>query len=163
VHFVFNNLSVTNLDQKERDLIAALPEQYLPWLCQYTVLKRAAQEQNYLTLYLQFVDRLDKKLPLLIQVCMYGKAIGAISKVAPRIVRGIGEAAKVSRAIGQGARQARQIGTALNAALYISFLILSSDCINIEYSFQEGASFFSCFCNRVLPEPGYVCVCIYII
>jgi CCR4-NOT transcription complex subunit 1 len=67
VHFVFNNLSPTNLDQKERDLTAALPEQYVPWLCQYTVLKRAAQEQNYLTLYLQFVDRLDKKLPHLIK------------------------------------------------------------------------------------------------
>jgi len=33
-----------------------------------------------------------------------GKAIGAIAKAAPRVVRGIGEAAKVSRAIGQGAR-----------------------------------------------------------
>jgi len=67
VHFVFNNLSSTNLEQKERDLIAALPEQYIPWLCQYTVIKRAAQEQNYLSLYLQFVDRLDKKLPQLIK------------------------------------------------------------------------------------------------
>jgi hypothetical protein len=45
-----------------------------------------------------------------------GKAIGAIAKAAPRVVRGIGEAAKVSRAIGQGARQVRQIGTALNSA-----------------------------------------------
>ena len=45
-----------------------------------------------------------------------GKAIGAIAKAAPRVVRGIGEAAKVSRAIGQGARQVRQIGTALNNA-----------------------------------------------
>ena len=67
VHFVFNNLSVTNLDQKERDLMAALPEHYIPWLCQYVVIKRAAQEQNYLSLYCQFVDRLDKKLPQLVK------------------------------------------------------------------------------------------------
>ncbi len=45
-----------------------------------------------------------------------GRAIGAIAKAAPRVVRGIGEAPKVSRAIGQGARQVRQIGTALNSA-----------------------------------------------
>ena len=38
------------------------------------------------------------------------------AKAAPRVVRGIGEAAKFSRAIGQGARQVRQIGTALNSA-----------------------------------------------
>jgi hypothetical protein len=45
-----------------------------------------------------------------------GRAVGAIRKAAPRIVRGIGEASRVSRAIGQGARQVRQIGTALNSA-----------------------------------------------
>jgi hypothetical protein len=34
VHFVFNNLSPTNLEQKERDMLAALPEHFTPWLCQ---------------------------------------------------------------------------------------------------------------------------------
>ena len=67
VHFVYNNLSATNLEAKERDLMAALPEQFVPWLCQYTVIKRAAQEQNYLSLYIQFMERLDKRLPALIK------------------------------------------------------------------------------------------------
>jgi len=42
-----------------------------------------------------------------------GRALGFAAKAAPRIVRGIGEAAKVSRAIGQGAKQVRNIGTAV--------------------------------------------------
>ena len=45
-----------------------------------------------------------------------GRLAGMASKAAPKIVRGIGEAAKFSRAIGQGARQVRNIGTALNSA-----------------------------------------------
>ncbi len=67
VHFIFNNLSTTNLDQKEKDLIAAVGELYVPWLSQYIVIKRAAQEANYHALYLQFVDRLDKKTPQLLK------------------------------------------------------------------------------------------------
>jgi hypothetical protein len=67
VHFVFNNLSATNLEQKERDLSAALPQVYVPWLCQYMVLKRAAQEQNYLALYTQLAERLDKKMKGLVK------------------------------------------------------------------------------------------------
>jgi CCR4-NOT transcription complex subunit 1 len=61
VHFIFNNLSNTNLEQKEKDLVCALNASHLPWLCQYIVIKRAAQEANYHSLYLQFCDRLDKK------------------------------------------------------------------------------------------------------
>ena len=61
VHFIFNNLSNTNLEQKEKDLVGALNSSHLPWLCQYIVIKRAAQEPNYHSLYLQFCDRLDKK------------------------------------------------------------------------------------------------------
>jgi CCR4-NOT transcription complex subunit 1 len=63
VHFIFNNLSNSNLDQKEKDMLAIMTEQYVPWMCQYIVIKRAAQEANYLSLYIQFVDRLDKKVP----------------------------------------------------------------------------------------------------
>lgn len=64
VHFPVVDLK--NLEQKERGLIAALPEQYVPWLYQYTVIKREAQEQNCLS-YMQFVVRLDNKLPQLIK------------------------------------------------------------------------------------------------
>ena len=45
-----------------------------------------------------------------------GRVLGFAAKVAPRVIRGIGEAAKVGRAIGQGARQVRNIGTVLNSA-----------------------------------------------
>jgi hypothetical protein len=45
-----------------------------------------------------------------------GRLLGFAAKAAPRVIRGIGEAAKVGRAIGQGARQVRNIGTALNSA-----------------------------------------------
>ena len=45
-----------------------------------------------------------------------GRLMGFAAKAAPRVIRGIGEAAKVGRAIGQGARQVRNIGTALNSA-----------------------------------------------
>ena len=45
-----------------------------------------------------------------------GKALGFVTKAAPKVVRGIGEASKIVRGIGQGARQVRNIGTALNSA-----------------------------------------------
>lgn len=45
-----------------------------------------------------------------------GRVLGFAAKAAPRVIRGIGEAAKVGRAIGQGARHVRNIGTALNSA-----------------------------------------------
>mmetsp|Transcript_26187 Transcript_26187/g.86121 ORF Transcript_26187/g.86121 Transcript_26187/m.86121 type:complete len:2355 (-) Transcript_26187:1156-8220(-) len=62
IHFIFNNLSNTNLEQKEKDLLATITDAHVPWLQQYVVVKRAAQESNYLSLYCQFVDRLDKKV-----------------------------------------------------------------------------------------------------
>ena len=48
VHFVFNNLSPTNLEQKERDMLAALPDHYTPWLCQVrSLLALLAQKCKY--------------------------------------------------------------------------------------------------------------------
>lgn len=70
VHFIFNNLSNTNLEQKEKELTGAiLPhgEQYIPWLSQYIVIKRAAQEQNYHSLYLSLIDRLDRHMKSLLK------------------------------------------------------------------------------------------------
>ena len=45
-----------------------------------------------------------------------GRVLGMTAKETPRIVRGIGEAAKVGRFIGQGVRQVRNIGSTLNSA-----------------------------------------------
>ena len=44
------------------------------------------------------------------------RAVGMVSKVAPRITRGIGQAVAVTRKIGEGARQIQTIGQAVNNA-----------------------------------------------
>ncbi len=44
------------------------------------------------------------------------RAVGFANKLAPRITRGIGQAAAISRSIGQGARTVRDIGQAVNTA-----------------------------------------------
>jgi CCR4-NOT transcription complex subunit 1 len=62
IHFIFNNLSSTNIETKEKELTNSINEQHLPWLCQYIVIKRAAQESNYHSLYLQLVERMDRRL-----------------------------------------------------------------------------------------------------
>ena len=41
---------------------------------------------------------------------------GFVSKIAPRISRGIGQAVSASRSIGSAVRQARDIGAAVNTA-----------------------------------------------
>ena len=44
------------------------------------------------------------------------RAFGAVSKLAPRVTRGIGQAVAVTRKIGEGARQIQSIGQAVNNA-----------------------------------------------
>ena len=44
------------------------------------------------------------------------RAVGMVSKVAPRITREIGQAVAVTRKIGEGARQIQTIGQAVNNA-----------------------------------------------
>ena len=44
------------------------------------------------------------------------RTVGFASKMAPRVSRGIGQAAVFSRSIGSAARQARDIGAAVNGA-----------------------------------------------
>jgi len=70
IHFIFNNLSNTNLEQKEKELVGViLPhgELFTPWMSQYIVIKRAAQEQNYHSLYLSLIDRLDRTMKSLLK------------------------------------------------------------------------------------------------
>ncbi len=79
-----------------------------------------------------------------------GRLMGFAAKAAPRVIRGIGEAAKVGRAIGQGARQVRNIGTTLNSTgnklqnnpLYNKALGVTERVENVSNQVADGASKF---------------------
>ena len=62
VAFIFNNLSLSNIQQKSDDLIETLESEgqdlntFSCWLAQYLVLKRASIEPNFHTLYASFLE-----------------------------------------------------------------------------------------------------------
>lgn len=56
VFFIFNNLSLANMTQKGEELKEHVGEEYVPWVSQYLVMKRASIEPNFHTLYSCFVD-----------------------------------------------------------------------------------------------------------
>lgn len=62
VAFIFNNLSLMNMQQKSDDLIEVLQSEgqelntFSSWLAQYLVLKRASIEPNFHTLYASFLE-----------------------------------------------------------------------------------------------------------
>ena len=59
IHFIFNNLSLSNIDVKHRELSEVCHEIHFPYLSQYLVAKRAAVEANYHGLYVQFMEKFD--------------------------------------------------------------------------------------------------------
>lgn len=62
VGFLINNLSSSNLEQKAKELKELLTEEYWPWFCNYMVVKRAAQEQNFHLLYATMLNALQVKI-----------------------------------------------------------------------------------------------------
>jgi CCR4-NOT transcription complex subunit 1 len=56
IHFIFNNLSAQNMDQKERELNSFLRTEHHAFLGQYLVVKRASIEPNFHTLYSSFLE-----------------------------------------------------------------------------------------------------------
>lgn len=40
IAFIMNNISITNLDQKAKECLEVLKEDYHPWFAQYMVMKR---------------------------------------------------------------------------------------------------------------------------
>nr|XP_006813651.1 PREDICTED: CCR4-NOT transcription complex subunit 1-like [Saccoglossus kowalevskii] len=56
VFFIFNNLSQSNLQPKCDELKDLIGEEYLPWVSQYLVQKRASIEPNFHMLYSNFMD-----------------------------------------------------------------------------------------------------------
>ena len=64
VSFIFNNLSLINMGQKKEDLLETLSgnlDDYVPWLAQYLVMKRASIEPNFHNLYSSFLEKLQNE------------------------------------------------------------------------------------------------------
>ncbi|KAL5022887.1 hypothetical protein ScPMuIL_002042 [Solemya velum] len=59
VFFIFNNLSLANMNQKSDELKKEVTSEYIMWVAQYLVMKRASIEPNFHTLYANFVDALQ--------------------------------------------------------------------------------------------------------
>lgn len=59
VHFIFNNISQTNLQQKAEELRNLIQSEYILWMTQYLVMKRASIEPNYHQLYLEFMESVE--------------------------------------------------------------------------------------------------------
>eukprot|EP01134_Creolimax_fragrantissima_P000786 CFRG0786T1 len=75
VHFIFNNLSEVNLADKGDELAKWLSVEYLKWLSEYIVVKRASIEPNFHKLYLSFIQHVA--MPELL-VMVQASAIGNI-------------------------------------------------------------------------------------
>ena len=62
VGFIFNNLSLSNMQIKSDELRDVIKEDHWEWLAHYLVVKRVSIEPNFHTLYSQFIDTLKKEL-----------------------------------------------------------------------------------------------------
>ena len=60
VHFVVNNLSVQNLEEKAAEVKARISRDNWPWFAVYLVVKRASIEPNFHTLYLGLLGALKE-------------------------------------------------------------------------------------------------------
>lgn len=60
ISFIFNNLSLMNIQPKSDELKDTVKEDYWEWVAHYLVVKRVSIEPNFHTLYSQFVDILKK-------------------------------------------------------------------------------------------------------
>eukprot|EP00002_Diphylleia_rotans_P016402 TRINITY_DN318_c0_g1_i1.p1 TRINITY_DN318_c0_g1~~TRINITY_DN318_c0_g1_i1.p1 ORF type:complete len:1661 (+),score=335.47 TRINITY_DN318_c0_g1_i1:681-5663(+) len=59
IHFVWNNLSQTNLEAKAQQLREILDPRYYPAVAQYIVINRVSMEANFHKIYLGFLDILN--------------------------------------------------------------------------------------------------------
>ncbi len=70
IHFIFNNVSTTNLGVKAKEMREILLDEHQPYLARYIVVKRAAIEPNFQALYVQFMDALVSVLPGLLDAVL---------------------------------------------------------------------------------------------
>ena len=59
IFFIFNNVSQMNISTKAAELKEIVPEEYMPWLGQYLVMKRVTTEPNFHNLFVQLIEFLD--------------------------------------------------------------------------------------------------------
>ncbi|XP_048577201.1 CCR4-NOT transcription complex subunit 1 isoform X2 [Nematostella vectensis] len=59
MHFIFNNISQSNLTQKAEEFKTLVQQEYIQWVSQYLVMKRASIEPNFHQLYIDFMEALD--------------------------------------------------------------------------------------------------------
>jgi CCR4-Not complex component, Not1/CCR4-NOT transcription complex subunit 1 CAF1-binding domain/Domain of unknown function (DUF3819)/CCR4-NOT transcription complex subunit 1 TTP binding domain/CCR4-NOT transcription complex subunit 1 HEAT repeat len=65
IHFIFNNLSTTNMSIKEDELMEFLETRHADFFAHYVVVKRASIEPNFHNLYITFLTRIAKHVPKL--------------------------------------------------------------------------------------------------
>lgn len=56
IHFLFNNLSSANVQEKTEEARGLISEDHIDWVAGYLVMKRASIEPNFHTLYMKFLD-----------------------------------------------------------------------------------------------------------
>jgi CCR4-NOT transcription complex subunit 1 len=61
IGFIFNNLSLSNIQSKSDELKETLKEDFWDWIAHYLVVKRVSIEPNFHTLYSHFIDTMKKE------------------------------------------------------------------------------------------------------
>ncbi|TMW60361.1 hypothetical protein Poli38472_000403 [Pythium oligandrum] len=60
IHFIVNNMSISNLDAKIPEVRKLLLESHHAWMAQYLVVKRISTQPNYHSVFLVFIERLNR-------------------------------------------------------------------------------------------------------
>lgn len=63
ISFIFNNLSLSTIEEKKNQLVESLKPIHFPFFIDYVVVKRALVEPNHHELYIEFLDRLSPHIP----------------------------------------------------------------------------------------------------
>ncbi|KAG4096458.1 Not1-domain-containing protein [Neocallimastix lanati (nom. inval.)] len=77
--FIINNVSVSNIDIKVQEFKEILKERHYHWLSQYLVEQRVSIEPNFHSLYISFLDKLEK--PLLMKIIVYETFVNIYSLI----------------------------------------------------------------------------------
>ncbi|KAK4530859.1 hypothetical protein CCYA_CCYA06G1716 [Cyanidiococcus yangmingshanensis] len=67
VHFIFNNLSPDNMENKVRECFSIIRDEHWEYLAQYIVVKRACIEPNFQATYVLFLDHAPQLVPLVLR------------------------------------------------------------------------------------------------